>query len=171
MPQGAPQEGNKENSNEHQTRTGHTGHRSTVADLPRRMRQRYRPGRGKAGQPVVLVLRRGRRRPDPGLASRGQGLRKRDRRQDQLRTKVVHPNRAERQPIPELRRSARPHGIQPRQRLRRRALHHGPAHRPRRLCQAVRLGQEGDRRKRSSRQVRRERHHGRRYLVRYDQLR
>ena len=53
----------------------------------------------------------------------------------------------------------------------RRALHHGPAHRPRRLCQAVRLGQEGDRRKRSSRQVRRERHHGRRYLVRYDQLR
>ncbi len=38
-------------------------------------------------------------------------------------------------------------------------------------CQAVRLGQEGDRRKRSSRQVRRERHHGRRYLVRYDQLR
>lgn len=33
------------------------------------------------------------------------------------------------------------------------------------------LGQEGDRRKRSSRQVRRERHHGRRYLVRYDQLR
>ena len=28
-----------------------------------------------------------------------------------------------------------------------RALHHGPAHRPRRLCQAVRLGQEGDRRK------------------------
>lgn len=36
---------------------------------------------------------------------------------------------------------------------------------------AVRLGQEGDRRKRSSRQVRRERHHGRRYLVRYDQLR
>lgn len=54
---------------------------------------RYRTGRGEAGQPVVLVLRRGRRMQTQAWRRAAKAFETGNWRQNQLRTKVVHQRR------------------------------------------------------------------------------